>query len=1290
MKRAAAFPGARLFLACTALLCTAIAGAATGVPAWEQTFRRNLTGAGNQKPLAARELWDGSRMVVVIDNAGVSCVRYDTNGAVLSTATFYPAEGWPFGPQLAVIDPFGAVVLVTETDKSFLPFTRRGDIWTMKFDGLTGHELWPEAQTYASPGTWRDEPQRCELDPYGDVIVMGVTYGNGSLTEQVVLKYDGTTGLPSWAPIIEQTFSGTSAVDAAGDVYVSGRYPYPATGTVTTKYSGGTASPIWTTEGGQVAYPQIARVAAGRLVVSGVDYDGSPRVLRIESYDAATGAQLWSQPYGDPSSNDGKELLDLAVGAVGQVFLLAHTTQTYQFFTIRLSASNGAVEWGPVDLATSNLLPGYGTLRLTAGGDLLGAAVVYDSPDQTAQGWRQDGSSGVVSWGPVTSPNVSCCDPIAWFVAADGAVFYALAQYNLTDSDAVSFEREAGNGQIAGSTQTFTGAAGGSARLNDLTLDPAGDVIVTGNASGADGTAPWATIKYDHATGAPLWGRSFPTNGYAGVWPWQVLTDAAGNAIVAGYVDDGNGNSQLAVQKYAAADGATLWTFEGVPWFFAYGLSIDGGGNPAILGQVYNASMTGYDNALIKLSATDGHVLWGPVIFDSGFDDYPISLARDSAGNLVLTGLSYGDNPYSYVLKYSGATGAVLWGPKPVANARLNFVTVDPAGDPVVTGYQGQEMVTIKYHGNNGTVAWGPVHTPSSGDAATGFWATTNPSGDVFVAGPFWIDRGNNVYDYDVALTKFRGSDGSVLWGPVLYDGPSHLSDWTYSVVLDGSGNPVVAGTTEVTPRSWRVLALKYDGATGAALWSPVILGAPGIQNVVDGLAARGTSVYVGGIVGNAYATFALVETLGIATQAGDVPPGTCGASYDFPLVAANGTPGYSWSVISGALPPGVSLTAGGHLTGTPGGEGVFELRAQVQDSVGAIAQRDFVLTVGAPASIPIMAATDAACQTTLSVAGSWTAYEWLPGGETTPTIAVSPAETTTYAVLLTDAAGCTTGGEITVAGVASGAACVAPLVGAIAPDSGSSAGGASVVVSGSDFQTGAWLVIGPAAATGVSVAAKQISATTPALAAGQVHAVRVTNPGGRSGVLANGFFADFLDVDGAHPFHDFIESIVRAGITAGCGGGNYCPGAPVTRAQMAVFLLKAEHGAAYAPPACTGVFADVACPSTFADWIEQLANEGVTGGCGGGNYCPASPVTRAQMAVFLLKTLLGSSYTPPPATGIFGDVPPGSFAADWIEDLYGREITGGCSASPLLYCPDNSNTRGQMAVFLTKTFSLP
>ena len=179
----------------------------------------------------------------------------------------------------------------------------------------------------------------------------------------------------------------------------------------------------------------------------------------------------------------------------------------------------------------------------------------------------------------------------------------------------------------------------------------------------------------------------------------------------------------------------------------------------------------------------------------------------------------------------------------------------------------------------------------------------------------------------------------------------------------------------------------------------------------------------------------------------------------------------------------------------------------------------------------------------------------------------------------------------------------------------------------------------------------------------------------------------EFADVPVSNIFHADIITIATSGITAGCGGANYCPSALVNRAQMAVFLLKSEHGSAYAPPACTGLFADVPCPSTYANWIEQLSNEGVTAGCGGADYCPDASVTRAQMAVFLLKTSQGSSYVPPAATAIFDDVPVGAFADAFIDDLYNRGIAGGCSTSPLLYCPNNVVNRAQMAAFLVNTF---
>ena len=51
---------------------------------------------------------------------------------------------------------------------------------------------------------------------------------------------------------------------------------------------------------------------------------------------------------------------------------------------------------------------------------------------------------------------------------------------------------------------------------------------------------------------------------------------------------------------------------------------------------------------------------------------------------------------------------------------------------------------------------------------------------------------------------------------------------------------------------------------------------------------------------------------------------------------------------------------------------------------------------------------------------------------------------------------------------------------------------------------------------------------------------------------------ATFNDVPMGHPFFPFVEALVKAGITSGCGGRNYCPDNPVTRGQMAKFLSTA------------------------------------------------------------------------------------------------------------------------------------
>jgi subtilisin family serine protease len=182
-----------------------------------------------------------------------------------------------------------------------------------------------------------------------------------------------------------------------------------------------------------------------------------------------------------------------------------------------------------------------------------------------------------------------------------------------------------------------------------------------------------------------------------------------------------------------------------------------------------------------------------------------------------------------------------------------------------------------------------------------------------------------------------------------------------------------------------------------------------------------------------------------------------------------------------------------------------------------------------------------------------------------------------------------------------------------------------------------------------------------------------------------------FADVPDTFWAVSFIERLYNSGVTGGCGISPliYCPENSVTREQMAVFLLKAKHGVGFVPPAATGlVFTDVPTTNIFAPWIEALAAEGITGGCGPQLYCPTATVTRAQMAVFLLKSKYGADYTPPVATGVFTDVPTINIFAPWIEQLAVEGITSGCGGGN--YCPENSVTRAEMAVFIVKAFNLP
>jgi dipeptidyl aminopeptidase/acylaminoacyl peptidase len=166
--------------------------------------------------------------------------------------------------------------------------------------------------------------------------------------------------------------------------------------------------------------------------------------------------------------------------------------------------------------------------------------------------------------------------------------------------------------------------------------------------------------------------------------------------------------------------------------------------------------------------------------------------------------------------------------------------------------------------------------------------------------------------------------------------------------------------------------------------------------------------------------------------------------------------------------------------------------------------------------------------------------------------------------------------------------------------------------------------------------------------------------------------------------FADARASIFRAdidwafteGVTDGCAPQAYCPDAPVTREQMASFLARALG----LPATNRDFFTDDESSIHEGD-INRVAAAGITLGCTAGRYCPRSPVSRQEMASFLVRGF----HLPSTSIDRFTDDESSVHEAD-INRLAASGITTGCA--PGRFCPGGSVTRGQKAAFLHRAMT--
>jgi hypothetical protein len=171
----------------------------------------------------------------------------------------------------------------------------------------------------------------------------------------------------------------------------------------------------------------------------------------------------------------------------------------------------------------------------------------------------------------------------------------------------------------------------------------------------------------------------------------------------------------------------------------------------------------------------------------------------------------------------------------------------------------------------------------------------------------------------------------------------------------------VAAAGTAPLSYQWKKNSVAISGATSSSYTTPATASSDnGMQFTVT------VSNTVGTVTSSA-ATLTVnpaVATLQITTA--QLSDGTVGLAYSDALSATGGSTPYSWSVLSGTLPDGLTLNSGGSISGTPSLAGSFSFSVQVKDAASQTASRNFTISV-ATAAAPTVSISSPASGATVS-----------------------------------------------------------------------------------------------------------------------------------------------------------------------------------------------------------------------------------------------------------------------------------------------------------------------------------
>ncbi len=364
---------------------------------------------------------------------------------------------------------------------------------------------------------------------------------------------------------------------------------------------------------------------------------------------------------------------------------------------------------------------------------------------------------------------------------------------------------------------------------------------------------------------------------------------------------------------------------------------------------------------------------------------------------------------YSQTLAATGGTGGYAWS---VASGSLPAglslsATGAISGTPTSAG---SSTFTIQVKDSSNTTATQPL-TITIAPAALTITTTSLPNGTVGTAYSQTLAASGGTGGYAWSVTSGSLPAGlSLSAGGTIAGTPSAAGPANFTIQVKDSSNTTATQplTITIAPARLTITTTSLAGGTVGTTYSQTLAATGGTGgyawSVASGSLPAGLSLSAGGTIAgtpsaagpanftiqvkdssNATATQSLTITIapaGLTITTTSLPNGTVGTAYTQTLAATGGTGGYAWSVTSGSLPAGLSLSAGGTIAGTPSAAGPANFTIQVKDSSNTTATQSLTITI-APATLTITTTSlpngtvGTAYTQTLAATGGTGGYAW-------------------------------------------------------------------------------------------------------------------------------------------------------------------------------------------------------------------------------------------------------------------------------------------------------------------------